>query len=211
MLDKNGITITADDMVIVGDPGSSDLWHHSFQGNVVGFHNSFIVVADGEGDYFDVEPEKIEVVVHVYDDPIPLRIPGTEPIEFNNYVRDALRTDLSDEQYEGVKDRCTKETLQLLHAAIGLATEAGELLDQVKKHLFYGRELDFTNLIEEGGDGAWYLALLLGTLKKAGRIPSSDVALTKNIAKLRQRYPEAFTNEAAIERDLDEERRILEE
>lgn len=132
-------------------------------------------------------------------------------LTFRSYVKDALRTDLSDSQYAEVRDRMTKETLQLLHATIGLATEAGELLDQLKKHLFYGRELDFTNLIEEGGDGAWYLALLLGTLKKAGRIPSSDVALTKNIAKLRQRYPEAFTNEAAIERDLDEERRILEE
>lgn len=211
MLDKNGITITTSHMVVVDDPGPNDLWHHSFQGDVEGFHDSFVVVVDQEGNYFDVEPEKVEVIVYSYDEPSPLRTSSTKPIEFNNYVQDALRTDLSDEQYEGVKDRCTKETLQLLHAAIGLATEAGELLDQLKKHLFYDRELDFTNLIEEGGDGAWYLALLLGTLEKVGRIPSSDVALTKNIAKLRQRYPEAFTNEAAIQRDLDEERKILEE
>lgn len=45
------------------------------------------------------------------------------------------------------------------HAVIGYFTECGEFVDQYKKHMFYGRELDKTNLIEELGDMCWYLAL----------------------------------------------------
>ena len=86
----------------------------------------------------------------------------------------------------------------LLHGAIGVATEAGELLDAVKKHLYYGRVLDIHNLHEEIGDVMWYLAVLaewsgadLGELMEA------------NIAKLRVRYPEKFSD--VVVRDTQRE------
>lgn len=45
------------------------------------------------------------------------------------------------------------------HGIIGMMTEAGELLDQMKKHWFYGRELDVVNIKEELGDILWYAAI----------------------------------------------------
>lgn len=47
----------------------------------------------------------------------------------------------------------------LLHAALGVITEGGELVDAYKRHLVYGKELDTLNLVEEVGDVLWYAAL----------------------------------------------------
>ena len=88
---------------------------------------------------------------------------------------------------------------------MGLCTESGELLDQLKKHIFYGEELDLTNIEEEGGDFAWYLAEIINALD----VKFIDM-LQKNIDKLRVRYPEKFTEEKALNRDLEKEREILE-
>lgn len=49
---------------------------------------------------------------------------------------------------------------RLVHSALGLATEAGEVLDVLKKTLFYGKHLDVSNLREEISDLMWYVAIL---------------------------------------------------
>lgn len=87
--------------------------------------------------------------------------------------------------------------MDLLHAAIGAAGEAGELLDAIKRPIFYGKVLDTINVIEEIGDMYWYLALAC----KAIHVEPSDVLLA-NARKLRARYPQDFTNEAALNRNL---------
>lgn len=107
---------------------------------------------------------------------------------------------------EAMRDRLRDErTIRLLHAGIGLATEAGEILDQLKRHIFYGKELDVVNLKEEAGDGQWYTALLCNALE-------ADLSeeQTRNIAKLRARYPDKFSEVKAENRDLAKEREILE-
>ncbi len=43
---------------------------------------------------------------------------------------------------------------------MGTVTEVGELADQVKRHVFYGLDLDKENLIEELGDIEWYLSII---------------------------------------------------
>src|SRR5574343_533576 len=43
------------------------------------------------------------------------------------------------------------ETSSLLHAAVGISGEAGELLDAVKKTWIYNKSLDVQNVIEELG------------------------------------------------------------
>jgi NTP pyrophosphatase (non-canonical NTP hydrolase) len=86
-----------------------------------------------------------------------------------------------------------------------LVTEAGELADVIKKHLYYGADLDYTNLIEEAGDLMWYLSILLDELN----VSFSEV-MEKNIAKLKKRYPDKFSKEHALNRDLEGEREILE-
>ena len=47
-----------------------------------------------------------------------------------------------------------------MHMAIGISTEAGELLDAYKKKLAYNKSLDKTNVAEEIGDLCWYVANL---------------------------------------------------
>ena len=80
------------------------------------------------------------------------------------YLEQSARTVSND--YEAIKGRLVDEDLiDLLHAGIGLATEAGEFLDAIKKHIFYGKKLDTVNLAEEGGDTLWYLALAFRKLK----------------------------------------------
>lgn len=96
--------------------------------------------------------------------------------------------------------------LRLLHAVIGLCTEVGELQDAVKKHLFYGKDLDLTNLREEGGDLFWYLALLAAYLGES----NFTSMLKLNIEKLKTRYPEKFTENKAVNRDVAAEREVLE-
>lgn len=97
------------------------------------------------------------------------------------------------------------ETCRILHAVLGIADEAGELAKAVKAHLFYGVSLDTTNLKEEIGDVMWYLFLLMD----AAELNPRDV-LETNIRKLRTRYPEKFTTDAATSRDLTMERSVLE-
>ena len=116
----------------------------------------------------------------------------------DSYISQAMRTNAPGIHSEKVDP-------QILHAAIGLSTEAGELLDAVKKSLFYGKDFDRTNAIEELGDIFWYLALGCEALG----VTFEEVQAT-NIAKLRARYPERFKTAQALSRDLEKEREILE-
>jgi len=96
-------------------------------------------------------------------------------------------------------------TVRLLHAAMGLCTEAGEFMDMMKKHILYGKPLDEVNLREELGDKLWYTALALDELKS-----TFEACFDINIAKLRARYPNKFTEKDALNRNLEREREILE-
>jgi NTP pyrophosphatase (non-canonical NTP hydrolase) len=115
------------------------------------------------------------------------------------YIQKALRTESTVFNVEAGDDR-------LLHAGIGLATESAEFLDQLKKHVFYGKPLDKVNLREELGDMFWYMAIACDALEV-----TFEELQDRNIAKLTARYPEKFTMEAAEHRDLEAERAILEE
>lgn len=118
-----------------------------------------------------------------------------------------MRTDSTEteEGMIGAMERLTDPaTIQLLHAGMGLCTEGGEFLDNLKKHIFYGSELDLVNLKEEGGDSIWYLARAFQTLGTKFSTEAERV-----LAKLKLRYPEKFTLEHAENRDLEAERELL--
>lgn len=83
----------------------------------------------------------------------------------------------------------------LNHALHGLASEVGEIADTIKKHLIYGQQLNVENLKEEVGDLCWYIALLC----YANNI-SLEEAMVENVAKLKRRYPEKFSEELAAKR-----------
>lgn len=89
---------------------------------------------------------------------------------------------------------------RLLDAAAGLAEEAGEILAQVRKHRFQQRPLDRDGLVTELGDALWCLTMVATSLG----VTLDDVA-GRNIAKLRARYPDGFSPEAARDR-IDEQR-----
>lgn len=94
----------------------------------------------------------------------------------------------------------------LVHCAMGVCTESGELMDIIKRNIFYGKDVDKTHVIEELGDILWYVAVGC----RAMGISMRDVAV-RNINKLQARYPEGFTADAALNRDLEKEREILED
>lgn len=126
-------------------------------------------------------------------------------MQTDEYQQQALNTENQD--WEGISQRLANPNIiRLLHGAIGVATEAGELLDALKKHIYYGRPLDRINMFEEAGDVMWYLALILSGLDR-----NFSAVMTANNAKLRARFPEQFNQDQATSRNLDQERSSLEE
>lgn len=106
-----------------------------------------------------------------------------------------------------IHDRiCPKRTTRLLHAGMGMCTEAGEFVDILKKFIFYGKEIDTVNAVEELGDLMWYIGVACDELGV-----SFEEVMEKNINKLRTRYAKAeFKDTAAKNRDLSAERKVLE-
>jgi len=80
----------------------------------------------------------------------------------------------------------------LIHYAMGIASEAGEVVDAVKKHAIYRKPLDVDNIIEELGDLEWFMDRLRKTLGI-----SRDLVLYKNMEKLNKRYQKEYSDEAA--------------
>lgn len=80
-------------------------------------------------------------------------------------------------------------------AAMGLAGEAGEVVDLLKKHLYHGHSLDRDKLTKELGDCLWYLAVLA----HLNGVDLADVAAA-NVVKLRARYPDGFSEERSRNR-----------
>lgn len=86
-------------------------------------------------------------------------------------------------------------TQLLLNGALGLAGESGEVVDDIKKHLFQGHWLDSEAIARELGDVAWYLAIAAHAIGY-----DLDTILQMNIDKLKARYPDGFDAEKSINR-----------
>lgn len=95
-------------------------------------------------------------------------------------------------------------TMNLHHASTGMATEAGEALSTTKKMWVYGQTLatvnkegksNYKNLIEEAGDNLFYLQMMCNLLG----CTLLDL-IAANEAKLRLRYPDGYSDQAAAER-----------
>ena len=98
-----------------------------------------------------------------------------------------------------------KRAEMLIHGIIGKVTEAGELLEALVEAIQLKRQIDTVNVMEEVGDGMWYDALIAEAC-------SFDLteAQEKVIAKLQLRFPDKFTQDCAINRDVSAERKVLE-
>lgn len=87
------------------------------------------------------------------------------------------------------------EELMIIWNAIGLAGEAGEVADLVKKGIFHQHGIDKSKLAKELGDCLWYIAALCTKLD----LPLSEI-MRSNINKLESRYPDGYTSEDSINR-----------
>ena len=95
-----------------------------------------------------------------------------------------------------IADSLTGEEAHVLHMAVGIAGEAGELLDAVKKHVIYNKPLDVANVLEELGDLEFYMEGL-----RQGVGLTREECLMHNIEKLTKRYGSSgYSDTAAIAR-----------
>ena len=85
---------------------------------------------------------------------------------------------------------------RLIVSALGLAGEAGEFANMVKKMTAHGHPFDPEALKDELGDVLWYLA----EAATAVGLNLEDIA-NHNVAKLLKRYPEGFSEDQSINRE----------
>lgn len=111
-------------------------------------------------------------------------------METNTYEASVMRTakSMPTQEIDG-------QTLDLLHWSLGLSGEVGELVDTIKKHIFYGQPFDMANAQEELGDIFFYLVAMCQTLGL-----TADYVMANNKYKLDLRYPEGYNDEAAKSR-----------
>jgi len=73
--------------------------------------------------------------------------------------------------------------LKLLHDAIGIVGEAGEVSEIIKKHVFKGKPLDKDHLKEEISDTIHYIARLCDRMDF-----DLDDIMAQNISKIEERH-----------------------
>lgn len=122
-----------------------------------------------------------------FDDMPPRHAPAW-PI-YGSFVQSKLKSGAA------ILAQMTSEKAHLVHMAIGVSSDAGELLDAVKRWTIYGKELDRANVVEELGD----IEFFLEGLRSAAFITREET-LVANMAKLDIRYREGYTDAEAAAR-----------
>jgi NTP pyrophosphatase (non-canonical NTP hydrolase) len=109
---------------------------------------------------------------------------------FDEYQNEAART---------MTRRTDEEIPSAMHLAVmgqGLAGEAGEVADLLKKKLGHGKAVGLDEITSELGDVLWYMS----AIAKWYGLTLDEVA-AYNVAKLRKRYPNGFTHAASNARE----------
>lgn len=113
--------------------------------------------------------------------------------------------------YENINKGIYKEEIpenvntRISHGVIGIATEAGELVDCVLQSLESGEPIDYVNLAEELFDGDWYKSVITDECEI-----NWEVEWKRIIDKLKARFGEKYSDEKANNRNKELERQILE-
>lgn len=103
---------------------------------------------------------------------------------FSEYTKKALRT-------------CNNTgNDKIVEGAMGMSSESGEVLDEIKKWQYQGHDLNLEQIQNEIGDVCWYMAELIDGLGL-----DFETILLKNIKKLKQRYPNGFEAERSRHRE----------
>lgn len=95
-------------------------------------------------------------------------------------------------------NRRLSESERLIDAAAGLAEEAGEVLGHVRKHVFMRHALDRERITRELGDTLWCLTIVAASIGA-----TLDEVAASNVEKLRQRYPDGYSDAASRTRGAE--------
>lgn len=126
-------------------------------------------------------------------------------MEFKDFVKKCK--DRENKNYDGMRARLSDNTLSLLHGTMLMTGEVGEFSEAVKKHIFYeGRDLDKANLLEELGDALFGMAIVCEALGF-----DLDQIMKANDEKLAKRHGKKYSKEGEINRNISEEKKILED
>jgi NTP pyrophosphatase (non-canonical NTP hydrolase) len=125
---------------------------------------------------------KLEAVVFKRED---------EPMEANEYQELASRTLIDKPDFE-----LTINEIMLVWNALGLAGEAGEVANTIKKSVFHRHGINTETIMEELGDVLWYISAICTKLN----ISLEDV-MKNNVGKLKSRYPNGYSSEDSINRE----------
>lgn len=103
----------------------------------------------------------------------------------------------SEEYQEAVMRTCgaVLDTDRFLMAGLGIAGEAGEIADLVKKVRYHDHKPNGEKFVEELGDLLWYTVVMCEALG----VTLEDV-MKYNIEKLQKRYPDGFDAERSKNR-----------
>jgi NTP pyrophosphatase (non-canonical NTP hydrolase) len=85
--------------------------------------------------------------------------------------------------------------IRLVANALGVAGEAGEFGNKVKKQVFHEHGVDREVLLDELGDILFYV----GELANAIGVSFDDI-IENNVTKLNKRYPQGFSPQRSINR-----------
>ncbi len=128
-----------------------------------------------------------------------------EDIPYQDFVRDLIKSP------EAILAQLTPSAVNLLHMAIGLAGEGGEMLDAAKKHAIYGQPLSTItdkvtgqtledNIKEEAGDALFYIQ---GIFNQMGW--DFEAIMLSNKRKLLKRYAKGRYSDAAAKDRADKQ------
>src|SRR3990167_6349991 len=111
----------------------------------------------------------------------------------DDYQRQAARTLIDEPAF-----LLTNDEIMLAWNAMGLAGEAGEVADDVKKVVFHRHPFDGEQrekMRKELGDCLWYIAAICTRFGW-----SLSEVMQANIDKLTRRYPDGYSSDASIHR-----------
>jgi NTP pyrophosphatase (non-canonical NTP hydrolase) len=116
---------------------------------------------------------------------------------------------LENKDFDKLIERMNDPTsLRLMHACIGIGTEAGEVQDLFKKRIMYGKTVQTSDFVDEIGDLLWYIGVACNTLGI-----SFEEIMEKNYKKLSVRYGKdlTYSDKAAIIKNKELEKKAQNE
>lgn len=101
---------------------------------------------------------------------------------------------------DAIVQELTGTDAHVLHMAIGISGEAGELLDAIKKGAIYRKDFDRENIVEELGDLEFYMEGM-----RQGFGITREETISVNIQKLGKRYSKGTYSDSAAQERADKQ------